>query len=287
MTAIFKKELKLYFSDMLGYVFIAYGLIILGFFSSIYNLFGLFANYDYSLSGASFIVLMGIPLLTMRMMSEERRQKTDQLLYSAPVGTYGIVFGKFLAALVVFAVPLLIAGIYPLILSLFGNVAFLTAYNALLGLLFLGGALISVGFFLSALTESQLVAAVTAFGAILLLNFMRNFPKMISTSAVSSTIAFAIVALLLALLVYAVTRSRYIALGVGVFCLAALAILYGLDKTLLAGTFNTVVGTMAVFAPFDNFIAGIFDTTGLLYFISVTALFLFFTAQTIEKRRWS
>ncbi len=151
----------------------------------------------------------------------------------------------------------------------------------------MGGALISVGFFLSALTESQLVAAVTAFGAILLLNFMRNFPKMISTSAVSSTIAFAIVALLLALLVYAVTRSRYIALGVGVFCLAALAILYGLDKTLLAGTFNTVVGTMAVFAPFDNFIAGIFDTTGLLYFISVTALFLFFTAQTIEKRRWS
>ena len=162
MTVIYKKELRGYFNGMMGYVFIAFALAILGIYSYAIHFLQSYPNFEYVLDSVRFFFLMLMPVLTMRTMSEEKRQRTDQLLYSSPVSTWSVVFGKFLAALTVYAVPLVISCAYPIVISKYGTVNFKTAYAAIFAFLLMGGACIAIGIFLSGLTDSQMVAAVLA-----------------------------------------------------------------------------------------------------------------------------
>ena len=122
MTAIYKKELRSYFSSVLGWLFIAFMSLLTGIFFSVYNLVGGYANIEYALSEVTFIFLIIVPILTMRIMAEEQRQKTDQLLYTAPVRGTEIVLGKYLALLTILALPMLVVCAYPLILKIYGNI---------------------------------------------------------------------------------------------------------------------------------------------------------------------
>ncbi|MDF2950626.1 MAG: putative rane protein, partial [Anaerocolumna sp.] len=117
MLAIYKKELKSYFTSMTGYVFIAFFLIIIGIFFVIYNLLNQLANFEYVLSDVSFIFVILVPILTMRLMAEEKKQKTDQLLLTSPVPVSHIILGKFLAVITVYFISIAIISFYPLIAS--------------------------------------------------------------------------------------------------------------------------------------------------------------------------
>lgn len=287
MGVIYKKELKSYFNGMMGFVFIAFMLAVIG----IYTFLVCFRQGSpivaYVFDMIRFITALLIPLLTMRTISEEQRQRTDQLLYSSPVSTYSIIIGKFLAAFTVFAIPLLVSCVYPIILGRFGNVNLTWAYSAIFGFLLMGGAAVSIGIFLSAFTDNQMVAAVMSFGAMLACYLMPSLSNMLSATALTSFIGFALVSLLAAWLIYSTTRNAVISSAAGLIGAGASAAIYFAKPEMLEGTFNKAVNVLSVFSRFDSFVYGVFDMRSVVYFITVTVLFVFFTVQTIEKRRWS
>ena len=287
MTVIYKKELRGYFNGMMGYVFIAFALAILGIYSYAIHFLQSYPNFEYVLDSVRFFFLMLMPVLTMRTMSEEKRQRTDQLLYSSPVSTWSVVFGKFLAALTVYAVPLVISCAYPIVISKYGTVNFKTAYAAIFAFLLMGGACIAIGIFLSGLTDSQMVAAVLCFGGLLACYLMPSLANMVSASALTSAAGFAALAVIFTYAVYVTTKSLPLSCGIGGVSVAAIVLLYIFKHTALEGTFNTAMNALSVFSRFDSFIYGVFDLTSVVYFLSIIILFIFFTVQTVEKRRWS
>ena len=173
MKAVFRHELSSYFRTMTGYLFIGFLLLFVGVYSYVYNIQNSLANFEYVLSGMSFVFLLIIPVLTMGVIADEKRKNTDQLLYSLPLSMTEVVLGKYFAMLVVLLIPTAVICFYPLILNLFGNVYLLKTFGAILGFFFLGAALIAVGMFVSSLTESPAVAAGICF-LLLLLNIPIN-----------------------------------------------------------------------------------------------------------------
>ena len=149
MGVIYKKELKGYFTGMMGYVFIAFALAVIGIYTVAVNFIQSYPNFEYVLDSVRFLFLLLIPILTMRTMSDEKRQRTDLLLYSSPISTYSIILGKFFAALTVFAVPFAVSCFYPLIIGRYGVVNYKVAYSAIFGFLLMGGACIAIGIFLT------------------------------------------------------------------------------------------------------------------------------------------
>ena len=173
MKAIIKRELKAYFTSVIGWVFLAAFLFIFNLYFWVYNLNMAYAYISSALSGSAFVFLIIIPVLTMRSLAEERRTRTDQLLYTAPVSMQKIILGKFLAMALVFSIAIGVVCICPPVMSMFGEVPFGESYTAILGVWLFGLLAISIGLFLSAVTESQVIAAVLSF-AVLFLGYMMD-----------------------------------------------------------------------------------------------------------------
>jgi ABC-2 type transport system permease protein len=153
---------------MLGYVFIAAFLFLAGIFFAVGNILPLDADFNTTLSNCVYVFMTTSPLLTMRLLSEEKKTKRDQLLLTSGLSYTSIVFGKFLAAMCVFAAACALTFVYPIILLALGSPALLPILNGYFGFLLIGASFISVGVFVSALTESQLAAAVGTYGFLLL-----------------------------------------------------------------------------------------------------------------------
>ena len=287
MFAIYKKELKNYFINMTGYICIGFMLAVTGIFTTLINLISTYPSIENVLSNITIVFLLIIPILTMRSVAEERHSKTDQLLYSLPVSVTQIVLAKYLAMFTVFLIPVGIIGLYPLILSIFGTVYLGTAYCALLGFTLLGGALIAVGMFMSSLTESQVIAAVTSFGVIFAMYLMSAIASLIPAGAMASLVAFAVVVLIFAGVVYSLTKNSTVAgitAAAGAFILAGI---YFINSSIFDGLFANVLNWLSVFDRFSTFTTGLFDLTSVVYYVSLIILFVFGTVQSVEKRRWS
>ena len=251
------------------------------------NLKGGYANFEYVLSNMAFVFLLCIPILTMRVLAEERRQKTDQLLYSLPLGMGRVVAGKYLAMLPVIAAPLLVMGLYPLMLSAYGAVALRLAYGTLLAFFLLGAALAAIGMFVSALTESQAASAGLCFAVMLLLYFMGDLASYIPQTAVGSYLALAVLILAVGAILYLLTRNPVFSLGLTLFGEGGLLLWYKLKPAAFEGLFPGLMQRLSPFERFSSFVDGTFDLTGVVYFLSVIEVFLFLTVQAMEKRRWS
>ena len=174
MIAVYRREVGSYFKGVLGYLLGAFLLVFAGIYCMVYNLSGYYSNFEYVLSAIGFIYLIAVPIISMRSVAEEKKQKTDQLLYSLPISLGSVVMGKYLAMLTVLALPTGIMALYPLILSQFGAVAYGTAYGALLAFFLMGGCLLSIGLFISSITDSQVAAAVITLLTMMLLYFMSS-----------------------------------------------------------------------------------------------------------------
>ena len=179
MKAIFKREVKSYFTGMIGWVVAAVSLFFLGLYYTNRNL--LYASSDFAsvLYTMTMILLFLLPAISMRSFAEERKNRTDQLLLTSPVSIPAIVAGKFLAEVAVFALPLAAAVLMPLILKAFGTVSLVAAYSAVLGYLLLGSACLAVGTWISALTENQILAYLATFGALLVAYIMDGIQTMV------------------------------------------------------------------------------------------------------------
>ena len=287
MTAIYKRELKSYFCSVTGYMFCAFMLLFAGIYTMAVNINSAHANFEYVLSNMSFIYIIIIPVLTMRVISEERKQRTDTLLYSLPVSMTKVVLAKYFAMLTVLFVPVLVMGIYPVVLSLFGKVNFLAAYSALSGFFLLGAALISMGLFASSLTENQALSAGIAFLIVLINYFITSFAYYLSSTAAASLIALAITILALVIIVYLLTKEVSLSATVGIIGEGILFLVYYAFPEKLEGLFPAIIEKLSLFERFNIFTQGIFDITAVIYLIAVSVVFVFLTVQAMEKRRWS
>ena len=188
MCAIYKKELRAYLTSMTGYIFMAVLLAVTSLYYVANCLVGGYSVFGAILSSVYFVLLIIVPVLTMRSMAEEKRQKTDQLLMTAPVSLWKIVLGKYLAMVTVFLIPMAILCLYPLILLRFGSVSLPMAYTAILGYTLFGAACLAIGLFLSAVTESQVIAAVLTFGVLFFLNMASGIANVIGASGLLASI---------------------------------------------------------------------------------------------------
>lgn len=290
MTAIFKRELRSYFHGMLGYVLTAFLLASSGIYFLALNLgYGLTDFGYYALYRTIFMLLLYIPVLTMRSLAEERRSRTDQLLLTSPVPVWGIVLGKFFAMCAVFALPCLMDVVMILILWALGGTAPALAANfaALLCYFLLGCAAIAMGEFLSGLTESPIIAAVAGFSVLLLAYMMPSLRSLFNAGSAVALAVFTAIAGAASLM--AGLRTRSFILGCLTFAALCLGLtgLFLLQSAWLTEAFSAVLSVLCFFTPFEDFVNNSFSLPTLVYYLTVTGLFLFFTAQSIEKRRWN
>ncbi len=290
MTAIFKRELRSYFHGMLGYVLTAFLLASSGIYFLALNLgYGLTDFGYYTLYRTIFMLLLYIPVLTMRSLAEERRSRTDQLLLTSPVPVWGIVLGKFFAMCAVFALPCLMDVVMILILwALGGTVPALAAnFAALLCYFLLGCAAIAMGEFLSGLTENPIIAAVAGFSVLLLAYMMPSLRSLFNAGSAVALAVFTAIAGAASLI--AGLRTRSFILGCLIFAALCLGLtgLFLLQSAWLTEAFSAVLSVLCFFTPFEDFVNNSFSLPTLVYYLTVTGMFLFFTAQSIEKRRWN
>jgi len=287
MIAILKHELRTYFHSLTAYLFGAFLLLFVGIGAMLYNLQAAVSNFEYVLSFSSLIFVVIVPILTMRVIAEERKQKTDQLLYSLPISTTKVVLGKFLALLVVYLIPLCIISLYPLIFSQYGDVYLLTSYGSLIAFFIMGAALLAMGVFISSLTENQGFAAGIGIAAVLFNYFSVQLAEYVSSTAFGTVVVIFIIAALLAWVVHRLTKNETLSYGVGLGIMAITVVTYYIDSTVFEGLLPDIMKTLSLFDRFETIVNGVFDMTAIVYFLSVIAFFLFLSVQSLEKRRYN
>lgn len=288
MRAIYKREVRSYYNTLTGWIFMAVMTAFIGVYFMVYNMLNGAAYFSYALNAVLFLFMVLVPLLTMRSMAEERHSKTDQLLLTSPASISGVVLGKFFAMMTVFLVPVLISCLCPLIIRLNGT-AFLKAdYGTILAFFLLGGVQIAAGLLISALTESQIIAAVGTFSVLLVMYLWDGLVSLLPTSASGSLVGLLIILLAICFLADAISNNWMVTGGIGLVGAVALAGSYIHDSSSFNSLLPNLLGRFSLTDAFTAFATDhVFDLQGLLLYLSLTALLLFLTCQVLQKRRWN
>ena len=287
MIAIFKHELRTCFRSLSTYLFCAFLLVFVGIGAMLYNLQSAIANFEYVLQFVCIVLTVIIPVLTMRVISEEKKQKTDQLLYSLPITPARIILGKYFALLTVFLLPMCIIALYPLIFARFGDVYLPTAYGSMLAFFMMSAALIAIGTFISSLTENQGFAAGIAIPLLLLNYYSVTLAEYVSATAFGALVCVAILLMLLAWILAHLTGSENAGYAFGGCTLVAACALYWFNNSVFEDLLPKVMKNLSLFERFYDFVNGIFDITSLVFYITVIIFFLFLSVQSLEKRRYN
>jgi ABC-2 type transport system permease protein len=287
MLAVYKRELQSFFTSMIGYLVIAAMLLFTGIYFVFLNIRNGNSSFAYSLYSMNFIFVVAIPILTMRSMAEDRKAKTDQLLLTSPASVGSIVLGKFLAMCSVIGIVCLISCIYPIILKSMGSTATLVDYSMILAFFLFGCAAISIGLFISSLTESQILASIGTFGVLLILQLITSIKELLPTTASGSYFGFLLILLIVCYIAYNFTKNWIVSGGAAGVGFVILTVIYFVKSSLYEELLPNFLAKLSLSERLYNFYNKIFDVPALVYFISVICVFLFLTIQTIEKRRWS
>lgn len=296
MLAVYKKELRSYFTSMIGWVFIAFFLVMTGLYFVIYNLMRGVVNFSYVYEGIQMIfVLLLVPVLTMRSVAEENRQKTDQLLYTSPVSITRIILGKYLALVTLLGIAMLVVCMYPLLFqNLVSKVAsngetvdFAIAYGSTLGFFLLGSAYIAIGMFISSLTESQVISAVAS-GIIMIFTYlMTGIASLLPTGHMFNYYFFVVLILILAVALYFWIHNAWLATAIALVAEAALTTVYLMFTERFDSLLSNVLSSISITDRYSEFTMGVFDISALVYYVSVSFLFVFITIQRIQKKRYN
>lgn len=287
MLAVYKREFKSYFDSMLGYVFVAFILFFIGIYFSYINLQQGYPYFGQVLGNILFIFLIAIPILTMKSLADEKKTKTDQILFTSPVSITKIVLGKYLAIVSVFAIPTLITCLIPIIISRLGNAYFLIDYSCIFAFFLLGCAYIAIGLFISSLTESQVLAAVGTFGILLILHLMGGIVSFIPSSSFVSLIGLYILIILLAVILNVMLKNKLMSTMAAVGLIVIITIVYVIKSDLFTSLIPNLLEKLSLSTYFQNFLYNTFDITAIIYYLSVGFVFVFMTIQSIQKRRYS
>lgn len=287
MTAVLKHELRSYFHSMTAYLFCAFLLVFVGVGAMLYNIQSAVANFEYVLQFVCIGMTVFIPVLTMRVISEERKQKTDQLLYSLPLRTSQIIVGKYLALLIIFLIPVCIIAVYPWVFSNFGEVYLLTSYGSLLAFFVMGAALIAIGTFVSSLTENQGFAAGIAIPLLLFNYYSVSLAEYVSSTAFGSLAALCVLLAAIAFIIRALTGSDNLAYGIAIAGILAAGAAYYFNSSMFEGLLPGIMSKLSLFERFYDFVNGVFDLTSIVFYLTVIIFFLFLSVQSLEKRRYN
>ena len=287
MLAIYKRELKAYFTSMVGYFFLAFFLVFLGIYFVVANLIQALANFEYVPAQMCYLFIFIVPIITMRILAEEKKQKTDQLLFTSPVSITGIVLGKYFAIVTVFLSAITIMLFYPLILSQFGTISMGMAYSAILGFFLMGCAYLAIGMFLSAVSENQIIADVLSVLVILITNLIMGIASVLPTDSLSVWLMLSFIVLVIFGILYWNTRNLTVTLALAAIVEAIMAFLYVSKASFYEGLIEKICSWIAIASKYDNFSSGILDLQSCIYFISVAVVFLVITVQTLNRRRWN
>lgn len=288
MLAIYKREVRSYFQSMVGCVFVAFLIAFTGIYFMAYNLTAGYPYFSYTLSGTLIVFIVGIPLITMRSFSEERKNKTDQLLLTAPVSLWKVVLGKYLAMVTVIGIPNVIFCAFPLIIKAQGT-AYLKVDYISIGVFFLLGCVyVAIGMFLSALTESQMIAFISTFGILLILYLWNGILSMLPSSAVSGSVGVLIILTLIVVYIYQMTGNIVIAGVIEAVGVIAGVVVYFVKSSLYENLLTKMLGRLALADVFTDITSNsIVDITGIALYLSLIVVFVFLTVQAIQKRRWN
>ena len=198
-----------------------------------------------------------------------------------------IAIGKYLALLVVYAVPLGIICLYPLLFSLFGDVYLLTAYGSIAAFFLMGAALIALGMFISSLTDNQGFAAGIGIAVILLNYYSVSLSEYFSATAFGTVASLLVLILALGAVIRHLTKNESLAYGVSLVLMAAVGVTVYLDAARFEGLLPAVMAKLSLFERFGGFVNGVFDLASVVYYLSVAALFPFLSVQSLEKRRYN
>lgn len=287
MLAIYKREFRAFMRNMTGPIFIFFLLLFTGACVTIYNLIVGYSSLQFAIewTGLAFIVV--IPIITMRSLSEDKANRTNQLLFSLPMKMSDIVLGKFFAISTVFAIPVLIMLLYPVILSAYGYMYYVASYSAILALFLLGLALISLCMFISSFTESQVISAIISFGIIILLLVLSLIISLIPSSALVSFVCLVLLSVVAAIIIWRLTANVNAGMITAALLIVPQCIIYFVNSSLYTGLFPKVLGWISLYERFYSLLSGAFDLRSVVYLLSVTVFFQFLSVQSLDKRRWS
>lgn len=288
MWAIYKRELMSYFRSMIGCIFIAFLVAFTGIYFTAYNLTAGYPYFSYTLSGSLIVFLVGIPLITMKSFSEERKNKTDQLLLTAPVSLTKIVLGKYMAMVTVVAIPNVIFCLFPLMIKMNGIAYLKVDYLSILVFFLLGCVYVSVGMFLSALTESQIIAYISTFGILLVLYLWNGIASFLPSAALSCMFGLIVIISLVILYIYQMTSNWLLSVALEVVNIIANVVVYLVKSSLFENLLTRLLGKLALADVFTGITENnILDVSGIVLYLSIIAVFVYLTVQAIQKRRWS
>ena len=287
MFAIYKREVKSFFTSLTAYIFIAIYLVIFGRYFKVYNLDAGMTTIGYPML-ASYWVYFLFSLLTMKSLPEERKEKIDQLLFTSPVSMTKIVIGKYLAMCTVWFATFAVLCTCPLIINYFGHSELLTDYTLLVAYFFMGCVFIAVSMFISSLTESQLVAAITSLVVVFLIGVASQFSSRMTTSAYVSMIMFVGLCVILGVVAGILTRNGFFGAGITLIGSLVILLIFVINKNLFEGLIQKFIEKLALPMYLQSIVNdNMVDIRIFVFFISVAALFVFFTIQSLSKRRYS
>jgi ABC-2 type transport system permease protein len=262
-------------------------LLITGLFFTFGNIFSQSSQFSGFLGNLLFIYLFAIPLLTMRLFSEEKRQKTDQLLLTSPVSITEIVCGKFLAALALYAMTMVVTLLYAVVIAIFGDLQTAEVIGSYIGFLFLGAGYISIGVLISASTENQLTAALVTFFALLVILLIDSVAQMVPADLKAGLVSAGVLAALAAFFIFLNTRNWFITLASVIVFGLAVGGFWFFKRTVYTGFLQKFLGWFSLNRRYQYFTMGLLKIDSLIYYITFCGLFLFLTVRLIEKRRWN
>lgn len=288
MFAVFKRELRAYFSSPIGYVVVGLFVALSGVFFAATNLLGASSEYNGILGTMAFIFLFLVPILTMRLLTEETRQHTDQMLITSPLSVTAIVLGKYFAAVAVYLITLLVTVSFPVIMSFFAllGLEWWKILGGYIGLFLLGASFIAVGLFFSSLTESQIVAAIATYTALLVMWIIDALISMVPTGWLYGLGFVIIVAAVLALIVWLSTRNLIATAVTAVLLGGAIAAVAVLQQSLYDGLIAKVMAWFSLLKRYEDFNYGILGLSPVVYYLSFCAVFVFLTVRMIDRKRW-
>lgn len=288
MLAIYKRELKSYFDSMIGYVFCAFIIAFVGIYFMAYNIQSGYPYFGYALAAASSILMLSMPILTMRSFAEDRKNKTDQMLLTAPVNLTSIVLGKYLAMVTVFLFPCIILFLCPLIIKINGTAYIGADYAVILMFILYGCMYIAAGMFISSLTESQIIAAVGTFAACFFLIMWNSLISYIPATKTATVIGFILLLLVFAVIIHALYGNAVITAVLSIIGAAGTAITLITHSESMTDLLSTTLSKLNFTEPlYNTAYYYIFDLDGAVFYLSVIAVFIVLTVQVLNKRRWN
>lgn len=284
MWNLYKKELFSYLHSMLAYIFIAFFVAASGIYYSYYCLtYGVMDYGYYVLSYIVILLIIVVPVLTMRLVAEEKKQKTDQLLLTSPVKVSSIMIGKYLAVETLFASALLVTSIFPIISGLFGTMNYRELFSGFLGYFLMGSALIALGLFISSITENPVVAAAISFAVVLFTFLIENAVQNIPSRPRYTIVFLVVIAALIAWCYYIKSQNMMIASMIAVLECIAIVAVYCLKPELYDDGVSRIFAWFSVMNRFQDFIAGSLNLSSVVYYLTFIVLFVYLSIVALKR----